>query len=124
MLSEKLNEMVKHYFANHVGIKRALKACRIQGRGVELKTTPSDMQRIKAICEQGGDVVRVNSIMRHMRMWNFVLQTSKNSLLNLALAQMDALLIVLTRLVTTNLEMLDGLRFCNKQVIACRVDIG
>jgi hypothetical protein len=124
MLSEKLNEMVRHYSVNHAGTKRALKTNHIQERGAELKTTLFGMQRIKAICEQSADVVKVNSIMRRMRMWNFALQTSKNSLLRLARAQMDVLLIALTRLVTTNLEMLGGPRFCNKQGIECRMDIG
>lgn len=118
MLFEKLNGMVKHYSVNHVGIKRALKVNHIQGRGAALKTTPSDMQRIKAICEQGADVGRVRSIMLHIRMLNSVLQVLKNSFLSLAHAQMDALLIGLTHSVTMRLEMLGGQRFLSRQETA------
>ena len=111
-------------FASRAGTKRALKINLILERGVELKTTPVGMRLIKAICEQGADVVKVSNIIQRMKALNSVLQVSKNSLLNLALVQMDALLIVLTRLVTTNLEMFGGQRFWSKQGTASQVDIG
>ena len=111
-------------FASRAGTKRALKINLILERGVELKTTPVGMQLIKVICGQGADAVKVSNIIQHMKALNSVLQVSKNSLLNLARVQMDALLIVLTRLVTTNLEMFGGQRFWSKQGTASQVDIG
>lgn len=111
-------------FASRVGTKHALKINLILERGVELKTTPVGMRLIKVICGQDADAVKVSNIIQRMKALNSVLQVSKNSLLNLARVQMDVLLIVLTRSVTTNLEMFGGQRFWSKQGTASQVDIG
>ncbi len=118
MLSARQSAMGEQCFASRAETKRALKTSLILERGVELKTTLVGMQRIKAICGQGADAVKVSSITQRMKMLNSVLQVLKNSFLNLARAQMDALLIGLTHSVTMRLEMLGGRRFWSRQEIA------
>jgi hypothetical protein len=102
------SEKGKRFSASLVGTNHDLKTNRILSKGQASKTTQSDCLHTKASSAQNADAGRAQNITRHMKRLSFASKLSSSFSMNLALAQMGALLIGLTRLGTMNQAMCGG----------------
>lgn len=118
------SEKENSFFASLAGTKHDLKTSHIRLKGLASRTTRSSFLHTKVLRAQSVGANRAQNITLHMRLLSFALKHLSSFSMNLVRAQMDVLLIALTRLDTMSQATCAGQRFWSRRLIGCQEIIG